>query len=263
MTAPAAPAPIVTFADYVARLVPNPPELPLVHTTEARWLSSIQTTQTIEPQHCTIFGEPLIYMFYGRPAYRDIRKTTPIKDVDFCPICFIFKPARNFSITRVYPFDSGASQNGLYEPEVHPSRALTAYPVQPIIESARRLISGFFETNDSYMGTDPKGGLLFSASESDAEAYNQLINGGGDPQCDDRRSAIEVQITASANLREDLLAVALPTSFLDDEAFKRNLMDVWRAHPLTYDADIGMRPTEFHSEIRKMIRAYYKLWGFA
>jgi hypothetical protein len=254
--------PNVTFAEYVERHSTKPSELPLVHTTECQHLNSILATNTIEPRPCSIFGEPLIYFFYGRPAYRDAAKTTPIKDVSFCPVCFIFRPQTKFAITRVYPFDSGASQNGFYEPEVHGSMALATYAVQAVVESARRIIDGFFETNEDYLGCKATPGLLFGPNEIDAEAFYKLITGGGHPDCDDRRSAVEIQISQPAKLCEDLLAVALPTSFLDDSALRKALLEVWRAHPLTYDADIGMRPTEFHGEIRRIIREYYRHWKF-
>ncbi len=46
------------------------------------------------------------------------------------------------------------------------------------------------------------------------------------------------------------MAVVLPNSFLEDAPLREALLKVWRAVPLTYDADLGMRPLEFHGYVR-------------
>ena len=86
---------------------------------------------------------------------------------------------------------------------------------------------------------------------------------GGSSECDDRCSAIEVQIAEEVKLREHLMAIVMPTHYLDDISLKQILIQEWRAYPLTYDADDGMRPTEFHGHVRSLIKAYYKTWRFA
>ena len=68
---------------------------------------------------------------------------------------------------------------GLYEPAIKPTEALADYPVLAAVESARKLVSCFFETDEQYLSNKPKLGLLFSATEADAQSYYQLINGGG------------------------------------------------------------------------------------
>ena len=186
----------------------------------------------------------------------------PIMDVGYCPLTFVFRPETRFQVARIYPFDTGASQMGLYEPEVQAPHALRKYPVAAVIERARQIVHRFFETNENYLAGRPKIGLAFTPDEVDAEAYYKLVSGGGRRKCDDRRSAIEVQISGSVSLREHLMAIVMPTHFLDDIQLRKTLIDEWHVHPLTYDADMGMRPTEFHGIIRAMIRDYYKAWKF-
>jgi hypothetical protein len=186
----------------------------------------------------------------------------PTRDVGFYPICFVFKPGTVCKkAKRLYPFDTGASQRGLYEPAVVRSGALALYPVPPVIESAKRIAQCFFETDENYLSNSPKLGLIFSSSESEVESYYRLINGGGDPICDDRCSAVEIQVGEDLDLRHDVLAVALPTCFLEDAALVDTLLKEWHAVPLTYDADKGMRPLEFHGVIRHLIRQFYRLSG--
>ncbi len=249
-----------TFSDYVDGHTPAGRELPLVHTTECERLTSICASNRIEPHHCGVFDEPLLYMFYGRPAFRDPSRTTPSRDVSYCPVCFVFRPPHSRAIKRLYPFDTGASEKGFYEPEIPAANGLADYSLQTVIDRAQRIVHAFFETNENYMRPRPRTGLCFAPEDVDAEAYHKLISTGGNPECDDRKSAVEVQLAGAVDLRDQLLAVALPTSFLDDEDFRRTLMTEWRAHPLTYSADVGTRPTECHGLVRKLIKDYYETW---
>jgi hypothetical protein len=253
---------MTSFSDYIQNQAMAPAELPMVHTTEYHRLPSIQSSHQLQAHACRVFGEDLLYFFYGRPAYRDASQTAPTRDVGFYPICFVFRPGSiSKGAKRLYPFDSGASQTGMYEPAIDRAHALATYPVVAAIENARRIVGRFFETDEQYLSNNPRAGLFFSAGEHDAESYYQFINGGGDPACDDRCSAIEIQVAGCVDLQPNVMAIVLPTSFLDDDALAHTLLKVWRAQPLTYDADIGMRPIEYHGTIRHLIRGFYRRQG--
>jgi hypothetical protein len=140
-------ASMTSFSDYIQTQATASVELPLVHTTEYFRLPLIQTSNILQPLSCSVFKEPLLYFFYGRPAYRDASQTTPTRDVGFYPICFVFRPGTICKkAKRVYPFDTGAAQKGLYEPAIRRTDALTGYGVQAVVESARKIVSRFFET---------------------------------------------------------------------------------------------------------------------
>ncbi|HKD80330.1 MAG TPA: hypothetical protein VKH81_11605 [Candidatus Angelobacter sp.] len=249
----------MSFSDYVQKQTMAAVELPLVHTTEYFHLPSIQATNTLQTSDCKFFKEPLLYFFYGRPAYRDSTRILPTRDVGFYPICFVFRPGTiSKKAKRLYPFDTGASQSGLYEPAIKRADALAGYQVNAVVENARRIVAGFFETDKQYLSNTPRHDLLFSSTDVEAESYYRLINGGGDPTCDDRCSAIEIQIAECLDVRQGIMAIVLPTCFLEDDALRDTLMKVWRAHLLTYDADIGMRPIEFHSEVRRLVKRFYR-----
>jgi hypothetical protein len=248
----------MSFSDYIENHAMAPAELPLVHTTEYFRLASIQASHALQPSSCELFKEPLLYLFYGRPAYRDSSQVAPMRDVSFYPICFVLKPGTVCKARRLYPFDSGASQHGLYEPAIKRTEALATYQVLGVVESARRIINSFFETDEQYLSNRPRSGLHFSSTEIEAASYYRLINGGGDPKCDDRCSAVEIQVTECLDIRKDIMAVVLPTCFLEDAALSNTLLKVWHALPLTYDADIGMRPLEFHGTIRHIVRQFYR-----
>lgn len=253
---------MTSFSDYIQKQSMRSRELPLVHTTEYFRLASIQASNMLQPSDCAIFKEPLLYFFYGRPAYRDSSKTMPTRDVGFYPICFVFQPATICKkAKRLYPFDTGASQYGLYEPDVKRTDALASYRVLEILENARKIVSSFFDTDEQYLSHKPKHGLRFASDESDVESYYHLISGGGDPSCDDRCSAVEIQIAECLDIRQGVIAVALPTCFLEDANLASTLLKVWGAVPLTYDADVGMRPLELHGAIRVLVRQFYRQSG--
>ncbi len=253
---------MTSFAEYIQKQSLGSQELPLVHTTEYFHLASIQASNMLQTNDCAIFKERLLYFFYGRPAYRVSSQTTPTRDVGFYPICFVFRPATiSKKAKRIYPFDTGASQYGLYEPAIKRTEALASYQVLEIVENARKIVGSFFETDEQYLSNKPKCGLRFASNETEVESYFRLINGGGDPGCDDRCSAVEIQIAECIDIRQGIIAVALPTCFLEDGALANTLLKVWRAVPLTYDADKGMRPIEFHGTIRHLIRRFYRQSG--
>jgi hypothetical protein len=250
----------MSFSSYVQGHEATPVELPLVHTTTCFRLNSIRGSHSIQTSPCEVFNEHLTYFFYGRPAYRDSSATKPVRDIGFYPICFVFKPgAISATPRRLYPFDSGAFQEGLYEPAIPASHELLTYEVLATTESARRIVRGFFDADEPYLANQPKVGLLFKPGEIEADSYYHLINGGGDPDCDDRCSAIEVQIDVDLDLSARvLMAVVLPNSFLEDAPLREALLKVWRAVPLAYDADLGMRPLEFHGYVRNIVRSFYR-----
>jgi hypothetical protein len=251
-----------SFSDYVQKAAMAPAELPLVHTTEYFRLAAIRMSNTLQATACKIFKEPLLYFFYGRPAYRDTSQTLPTRDIGFYPICFVFRPDTiGKKAKRLYPFDTGASQSGLYEPAIKGADAIADYSVLAAAESARKIVHCFFDTDEQYLSNKPKPGLSFSPTENAAKSYYDLINGGGDPKCDDRYSAVEIQIADSVDVSLDIMAVALPTCFLEDAELARTVLKVWGAEPLTYNADIGMRPIEFHGVIRQKIREFYQRAG--
>jgi hypothetical protein len=170
----------MSFSDYIQKSATSLDELPLVHTTEYFNLPLIRSSHTLEPRDSKIFGEPLLYFFYGRPAYRDPDATVPTRDISFYPICFVFKPGTICKqAKRLYPFDTGASQDGLYEPAINRTDALTAYQVQAVVDNAKRITTCFFETHEGYLSGKPRPGLVFTTAENDAALYYRLINGGG------------------------------------------------------------------------------------
>ena len=97
-------------------------ELPLIHTSRCEFLSSIAATHALEPQPCGVFHESLIYLFYGRPAYRSNRGSMGGEPIVLCAVCFVFKPRTVSQVVhRMYPCDTGAVAADRFNPEIRAS----------------------------------------------------------------------------------------------------------------------------------------------
>lgn len=184
----------------------------------------------------------------------------PVHDISFYPVCFIFTPGTLFSLAkRLFPFDSGSSQRGFYEPSISAGSAIKRYELAPAAETARRIVKCFFAAETGYLSNTPLQGMTFKDGDADVESYYKLICGGGASECDDRCSAIEVQLGSDLDLRARLLmAVVLPLHYLEDRVLRHTIMNVWGAQPITYFTVSGTRPTEYHMVIGQKVRDFYE-----
>jgi hypothetical protein len=148
----------------------------------------------------------------------------------------------------------------MYKPEINPDEALEKYVLPPNILSAQQVIEKYFDTNQQYFLVNPKESIAFATDDETSKKYYQLITSGGTDECDDRKSAIECQSLEALNLNTDLMAVILPLPFLDDDSIRTVILQDWRAHPLTYRTYNGIRPSEYHVEVRDRLRDYLKKW---
>src|SRR5687768_5724141 len=85
----------------------NCPLLPFFHCCEAVFLQSILDSEQLEPRYCNEYGEHLLYLFYGRPAYKS-GEINNSRLTFMMPLCFIIKHDAVNLIKRIVAFDSGA-----------------------------------------------------------------------------------------------------------------------------------------------------------
>src|SRR6266705_1300157 len=98
---------------FIARQVPVDGLLPLVHITRAYAFDYIVDGDTLEPSACEVFKEKILYLFYGRPAYRAKEGNNARLEFEW-PIVFVFNPEKISEIKRIFPFDTGAFAQQLY-----------------------------------------------------------------------------------------------------------------------------------------------------
>lgn len=228
-------------------------ELPLVHTSRCEFLDTIVASHKIaSPKPCPVFHEYLVYLFYGRPAYRSTRGSRPGEGLALCPVCFVFKPRTvSKSICRVFPCDSGALSTDLFKPHLTVAD-LPELELEPVIESARRLVPFLFETNENYFVGKARVGVALG-EDSPGQRFHQLLIGSGPSACDDRKSAIEVQVRDAVSLKGQLECVMLPREFLDDAKIRTAVLDEWKCDPLDYPTFYGAAPTEYYPVVRQQL----------
>ena len=237
-------------------------ELPLVHSTLCDNLQSIAAESALRPTDCPVFGMPLVYLFYGRPSYRSRKGATPDTRINYCPVCFIFKPSRLLAApTRIFPFDSGAAKGGRFSRFISAAEA-DRYALSPAIKSIQQFTHKFFESNGDYFVGVPRSGLVIPADQHEAMRYYHLVSSDEPASFDDRRSAIEVQYSDPILLRDTLWAVVLPTTFLSDDNIHHAIVSEWGAFPITYNFVLGSLPSEYSSVIRAKYQDWLTTGGF-
>lgn len=251
------------FRDYLnskcKATLPDP--LPLVHTSRCEWASSMIAAPELQPRRCPIYDEDLLYLFYGRPAYR-IRERGR-HEINYCPICFILKLNRtSLALNRVMPLDSGGASEGRFSPHIEPHEK-GLLELDPSVESARKLVDVFYKDNRSYLvGQCQPLSDFVGASPDIVKQYVNMLHDVEVSRADDRRSAVELQATTKVSLVNDLQAVVLPEALLDDYVLKRVILEDWNALPITYPTFRATSPSEYAPVIRDRVLAFYVKFHF-
>lgn len=250
------------FAEFVERQSTDINELLLVHSTRCEKLLDIATHSRLEPQPCPVFGQQLVYFFYGRPAYQSRYGKRPTTDIRFFPVCFVFKPYLRWPrIEGIYPFDSGAAEGGKFRRHILPAE-FHRYELKSCIDSAKSVVKHFFETNGAYYAVTARRGVVFPPDEPEAQGYYDLISTQGTSVDDDRRATIEVRFRDQIAVRDRLLAVILPTGFLDVPEIRKAVYQDWRVYPLRYKTWNGAIPSEFKVAVFNKLQDYLEEGGY-
>jgi hypothetical protein len=251
-------SPPASLAAFVDGHTPVTKELPFVHSTRCELFHHLCKAGFLSPSHCDVFGKPLLYFFYGRPAYRSKAGSLPNTDTALLPVCFVFKPAvLNGQMAQAFPFDSGAAHHGLFAPHIAPKN-LPDFRLTPEMLSIKKAVSAFFETNEAYFAATAKPGFATAGPSGlpSLDGYRSLITEEGESHYDDRRAAIEVQTDKNVQLRDNLLTVILPTPFLGDPFVRDAITNEWRTYPLRYNHVRGTAPSEYVRTIVDLLRDF-------
>jgi hypothetical protein len=203
------------FAQRVAAASPSRHVLPYTHVTDAYAFRDVIGSGELRPTPCRVFEEDLLYLFYGRPAYRAAQQEESNGIDAYWPVCFVLDGAK-VSPTRCFPFDSGAFQRGMYADHVYHRMIKEDFEVDGDPISPPRVIGAFWRDERSYYDADTRRGLrTFDAEALDFEvkAYCDLIASTGRAPFDERASAIEAQLDAPLQLKGNTVAVILPSEF--------------------------------------------------
>jgi hypothetical protein len=250
------------FADFAATNAAASPYLPVVHTTD--WLvfrDLMEVNSVLQNVQCPVFGEDLLYLFYGKPCYRMHAEIEPTSLSAFYLISILFEPHSIGAPRRVLPFDSGAFAKGLYAASLHPRLRPLDFELNSSIQGAAQAVATFYGSNAQYFSSTVRNDIPVGTRDIEAEAFLSIIRTPARTPMDDRRSAIEIQLRHSIDIRTaDVCAVILPEVLLDDPLTEDFILKDLNAKPLGYYCTHA-RPAE---DVRAMMieaKRYYKSRG--
>lgn len=243
------------FSRFVANSPECTPPLPLTHTCDANAFLNILDKKQITTEICDVFGEPLIYFFYGRPAYKPKAMQQAPSVESSMPCSIVLKPDAISTPKRIAPFDTGAHKNGLYKNHVHPNMKIDEFLIAPYLEMPRRVVNTFFGSNKKYYRGKPRdrGELNIPAALEAARSYYDLIS--NKTIADDRRSTIEIQLDRSLQLNDKVLLVVLPADYFDDSDIYDTVVSIWKAEPKGYNT-YNIDPVYYMGLVYQIVEEY-------
>jgi len=181
------------------------------HRTDAFALRDIIRNGCVVPRMCNVFNEPLIYLFYGRPAYR-AQESQQLRLSSRAPVIVIFNNGIEATGSRLFPFDSGAFDSR-YEPWRHHDMKLSEFHMPCGMNAAEKHVSEFFGSRSKYLAMAPVRPSRSYAGEFEVEAITEILNDHSAEPADDRRLAIELQLGHELKLtNKDVAAIVIPES---------------------------------------------------
>jgi hypothetical protein len=247
--------------NLVARQPNAIPRLPLVHTTDVYRVVNAMEDGYLDPPPCDLFvGEPLLYLFYGRPSYRVNSKEEATSLQHYLPICLIFRTGTIAPIKRIFPFDSGAYRKDLYRDALHHAMDLEDFLLEEDHGTPGRVIPLFFGAVQAYLDATPHASVSLDRTELEAISYHALISQRLSNSIDNRVSGIELQFEGRLDINGAVEAIVLPDTLAESRDFAVALrkMDIV---PLPYSQRDRMRPSEYVTTIFDVCYAYYKKIG--
>lgn len=232
------------FLDFLSTHSSTLDALHLSHCTSGRKSFGVFSLGHLKTTKCEIYSADLLYLFYGRPAYKPEAGQPASKIVDLAPVCLVIDPSLLASAIRILPFDSGGFSN--YQNQIGPGLTLPDFELGADPSVPLRLVTAFYETNRNYYEQIP------TIAENDVplskaapRAYARLIHEAGLGKMDDRCSTIEVQFNTSISLKSALRAVIGPNVVLSDPDVETSLAKCDDVTVFTYKTYGRSKPDQF------------------
>ena len=246
---------------------PKWPLMPLTHITKGVGAQDIINTSEIGLTECDVFGEPLAYFFYGRPAYR-ISGDGAVRIEAACPFCFIFKADLIEKAKAICAFDTGAFEKRLYKHILVDEMNVEDFLLEKNTRRPNQIISAIFGSRETYFDGDlskvPDADEVTKPWEFHARAYLHLLKSPGRNEPDDRICSIEVifgeQVPLSGG---NLLAVIVPHTLWDGDT-KAPWLQKLKDEGITIAPYLfvpGRPPEHYHALLEAAVRTLYKGWG--
>lgn len=253
---------------FIAQQVPVEGRLPFVHITRAYRFDDIINGDLLEPTRCEVFKQALVYLFYGRPAYRAKEGNNARLEFEW-PIVFVFDPEKISSIERIFPFDSGAFSEKMYEEFFDPRSEIMDFVLDNSLETPAKVVATYYQDHNEYYRGETRKNVNIPLRQFEAQGIHELARLPGVQGArsnsrtrDERSSAIEIQVGVSISLKDALLAIVLPEPYLGDKEIQKALArwNVTEIH--TYPTLHNMGGEAWVGQIYALVQQLYKRLGF-
>lgn len=245
------------FRSIIENISELPPILPLVHTCDCYTLREIISSKTIKPTLCPVFKEELVYYFYGRPSYRVNDKGLAFNTSSVYPACLIIQPEEVKSITRIFPFDSGAYAAGLYSNHLHKNSKQEDYLLDSNYPFVQKFVKFFYDNNENYFnGKSTLQKDMIQPCAYELESIYSLINVTHGEIFDNRCYTIELQSTVSVEINNNALkAIVIPDSIACDSELAAYLYEN-EIEAITYST-CRVAPSHLTPLVIEKVKEYY------
>jgi hypothetical protein len=133
--------------------------------------------------------------------------------------------------------------------------------MDPSLEMPGRLVGLFFGDNRGYFDMKARQ-VEVPPAEFEVASYVSMIKDTGSEKFDDRCSCIELQADQQIALsRDSVLAVVLPSVYLDDPTYRDKILGEWGATPLPYSQQRA-NPNEYVGLIYEKVREFLASEGY-
>lgn len=248
--------PFSYFAEELLRAAPSQDLLPFFHSCDGFYFRAILENRKLATSKCSVFNdEELLYLFYGRPAYKSAnQKSTSLPF--FFPVAFILNSESIGDIKRIAPFDTGAFKKGLYSAYLHENMSIDKFLLRPEKATISKAINYFFESNEDYFLGKPKNEIKYDAFDFEVAAYHNLIKNASQTNEDDRKASFEIQLEHEILLTEESLeAVIMPVDFKNAELVQEIIVKELKAKVIFYDS-FGIASGNYYANVLSLTKSY-------
>ena len=250
----------LTLINFLMATSPTSQSLSPIHCTTVGRGLDVLAAGALNPTPCPVYGADLLYLFYGRPAYKPAAGIGASGILDLAPICLVLDPTVMAAAVRAVPFDSGGFKRygALVGPGLdRPDFELSGDPSLPL-----RLVKAFYQTNRNYYDQNPTTREAdLPVSRRTARALARLFADSSIRNVDDRCGTIELQFSTAIPLANALQAIVAPAAMLDDAEVLQALALCPGAVPIPYKTYGRFDPVSFAHTIYEKVDCFLEAIG--
>jgi hypothetical protein len=177
------------------------------------------------------------------------------------PVCIVLKPEQFVSLKKIFPFDTQAYGDHVFDNYLQKNMKLEDFSVGYSLKDASRLISVFFGNNKRYYLGEAKHGLDIPFNHMVLNSYYNLITATEGQGFSDERHTIEVHHDNTLRLPERLLGIVVPEVVIEHEEII-DVISKWGCEMLTYSTYLYVSPGQYKVILLERVRDMLVKYGY-